>query len=399
MLGYSVYYQTTVGDNEERLLDAIKTAMNRAEIILISGGLGPTMDDITKEMVAKACGLELVEDMNARNHIKDYFAKRKIQTITDNNWKQALVPKGAKVVMNSNGTAPGIIVEMPGCRIFLMPGPPNELKVMMKQSMIPYLEELQDGVFYTSMVKISGLGESFVESELSDLIKEQTNPTIAPYAKEGEVHIRVTAKGKTRNEAKSLVEPVVKEMYHRFGDFIFTDKEEVTLEQSVVELLKKHRLTLCTVESCTGGLLAGRIINVGGVSDVFRQGFITYSNEAKMELVDVKQSTLEAHGAVSPETAKEMAQGATKRYQSKIAVSITGIAGPDGGSEEKPVGLVYIGYDIEGHVFAKEFHLTGNRSKIRETSVANALTVLRHALIEHYESGFSKGILDQKEKA
>ena len=249
------------------------------------------------------------------------------------------------------------------------------------------------------MVKISGLGESFVESELSDLIKEQTNPTIAPYAKEGEVHIRVTAKGKTRNEAKSLVEPLVKEMYHRFGDFIFTDKEEVTLEQSVVELLKKHRLTLCTVESCTGGLLAGRIINVGGVSDVFRQGFITYSNEAKMELVDVKQSTLEAHGAVSPETAKEMAQGATKRYQSKIAVSITGIAGPDGGSEEKPVGLVYIGYDIEGHVFAKEFHLTGNRSKIRETSVANALTVLRHALIEHYESGFSKGILDQKEKA
>lgn len=390
MLGYSMYHQTTVGDNEERLFEAVQTAMGRADIVLISGGLGPTIDDITKETVAKVCGLELVEDPMAREHIESYFAKRQITKITDNNWKQALIPKGAKVVRNPNGTAPGILVETSTARIFLMPGPPNELKPMMKEEVIPYLEGLQNSVFYTSMVKISGLGESFVEDQLFDLMKGQTNPTIAPYAKEGEVHIRVTAKGSTTEEASALVKPIVDEIYNRFGDFVFTEKEEVTLEEAVVELLKKHNLTINTVESCTGGLLAGRLVNVAGASAVLKEGLITYSNESKVNLVDVKEETLKKYGAVSEQTAKEMAKGATKRYHSQVAISVTGIAGPDGGSEEKPVGLVYIGCCIGEEVFAKEFHFMGNRSKIRETSVATALTVLRHALLETYEGGFSK---------
>ena len=385
MLGYSVYYQTTVGDNEKRLSDAIKTAMTRADIILLSGGLGPTMDDITKETVAKVCGLKLIEDEKVREHIKGYFINRKIKKITDNNWKQTLVPEGAKVVENSNGTAPGIIVETKDCKIILMPGPPNELTVMMEEKIIPYLKKLQTNVFYTSMVKMSGIGESYVENQLMDLMQEQTNPTIAPYAKEGEVHIRVTAQGKSKEEAMALVQPAVKEIYHRFGEFVFTDKEDVTLEQNVIELLKKHGATLSTVESCTGGLLTGRLVNVSGASSVIKQGLITYSNEAKMTLVDVQENTLNEYGAVSEQTAKEMAQGAVKRYHTDIAISITGIAGPEGGSKEKPVGLVYIGCCIGKQVFAKEFHFTGNRSKIREASVANALTVLRHAVLEVYE--------------
>lgn len=391
-LGFSIYYMTTVGDNEERLSEAIKTAIQRADIVLLSGGLGPTMDDITKETVAKVCDLELVEDLRSREHIQEYFAKRQLTNITHNNWKQAFIPKGATVIDNPNGTANGMIVKTGECHIILLPGPPNELKAMVEQSVLPYLTTLQDAVFYTSMVKISGLGESFVEDKLSDLIAKQTNPTIAPYAKEGEVHIRVTAKGKDEKEAKELVKPVVYEIHKRLGNFIFTDDENVTLEQNVIELLEKHELKICTVESCTGGLLAGRLVNVAGASEVFKQGFITYSNKAKRKLVDVKKATLKEYGAVSPQTAKEMAKGAALLYNADVALSITGIAGPDGGSEEKPVGLVYIGCYINNHVFAKEFHFTGERSKVRESSVANALSLLRHSIIEYYEGGFKQEI-------
>ncbi|MBS4933731.1 MAG: competence/damage-inducible protein A [Clostridiales bacterium] len=388
-LGYSIYYQTTVGDNEERLMKALEQARERADIVILSGGLGPTMDDITKEMVAKVCQLELVEDIRTRERIQEYFAKRQLANITHNNWKQAYIPEGAIVLDNKNGTAPGLIVETDNCKFILLPGPPNELIPLMEQEVIPYLSKLQDSVFYTAMVKIGGLGESYVEDKLSDLMKNQTNPTIAPYAKEAEVHIRVTAKGTTEEEAKDLVAPVVKEIKSRFGNFVFTEEENMTLEDSVVELLKKHELKLCTVESCTGGLLAGRIVNVSGCSDVLKQGLITYSNKAKRKLVGVKKNTLKEYGAVSQQTAKEMAKGAALLYNSDVAVSITGIAGPTCGTEEKPVGLVYIGCYIHDKVFAKEFHFTGNRRKIRESSVASALTLLHHAIIEYYEGGFA----------
>ena len=387
-LGYSVYYQTTVGDNEERLMQALELAKERADLIILSGGLGPTMDDITKETVAKVCQLELVEDVQTRERIREYFLKRQIETITQNNWKQSYIPEGAMVIDNENGTAPGLIVKTKECQFILLPGPPNELIPMVEQSVVPYLSKLQDAVFYTAMVKIAGLGESYVEDKLSDLMKTQTNPTIAPYAKEAEVHIRVTAKGKTEEEAKNLTKPIVEKIKNRFGNFVFTEKESVTLEESVVELLKQHELKLCTVESCTGGLVAGRIVNVSGSSEVFKQGFVTYSNKAKRKLVGVKKSTLKEYGAVSLQTAKEMAKGAALLYNSEVALSITGIAGPTGGTEEKPVGLVYVGCYVHDKVFAKEFHFTGNRRKIRESSVANALTLLRYSIIEYYEGGF-----------
>lgn len=382
--GHSVYYMTTVGDNEQRLCEAIKTGMSRSDILLISGGLGPTMDDITKECVANVCKLNLVEDKEVRESIKQYFEIRGKYDIPSNNWKQALVIEGATVLQNENGTAPALFLTNNDCHIFLLPGPPNELKPLFEKEVVPYLRKWQEGVFVTSMIKLSGVGESFVEHQLSDLIKNQTNPTIAPYAKEGEVHLRVTAQGKEEESANKLLIPVVDKIVSQFETDVYTTKEEVTLEESVVSLLKKHHLKISTVESCTGGLIAGRLINVSGASDVLDQGFVTYANEAKEQLVGVQKDTLIKYGAVSEETAKEMAYGVATRYKSDVGLSVTGVAGPTGGTKEKPVGLVYIGCYVNGKTFVKECRFSGNRSKIRENSVAYALDFARRMIVEQY---------------
>lgn len=382
--GHSVYYMTTVGDNENRLCEAIRTGVARSQILLISGGLGPTMDDITKECVANVCKCNLVEDEEVREQIKRYFEIRGKYDIPSNNWKQALVLEGAIVLQNENGTAPALFFTNQDCHIFLLPGPPNELKPLFEKEVIPYLRRWQEGVFVTSMIKLSGVGESFVEHQLSELIKTQTNPTIAPYAKEGEVHLRVTARGKENEGAIKLLEPVVDKIVSQFQTDVYTTKEEVTLEESVVFLLKQHHLKISTVESCTGGLIAGRLVNVSGASDVLEQGFVTYANEAKEQLVGVKKDTLMKYGAVSEETAKEMAYGVATRYQSDVGLSVTGIAGPTGGTKEKPVGLVYIGCYAKGKTFVKECRFSGNRSKIRDNSVAYALDFVRRIILEQY---------------
>lgn len=386
LLGLTIYYQTAVGDNEERLLEIIQTAIGRSDIVILSGGLGPTKDDITKETAAKACQLPLKEDAHSRERIQDFFNRRKNITVTENNWKQAMVPEGSIVVDNHNGTAPGIIIETKeGKRIILLPGPPNELKPMFEGYISEYLNQLQPDVFYSEMVKIDSLGESYVADQLADLIDGQTNPTVAPYAKTGEVHLRVTAKAGSKKEAVKLVKPVVEEIKKRFGDYVYTTNEKETLEESVVNLLRKYDLTVTTAESCTGGLLAGTLVNVPGVSDVFRGGFITYSNKAKKKQLDVSKGTLKKYGAVSKQVAKEMAQGAAILNNVDISIAVTGIAGPDGGSEEKPVGLVYIGCYIQEKAIVKEFHFTGNRQKIRDNTVMYALAMLRHAIVENYE--------------
>ncbi len=233
------------------------------------------------------------------------------------------------------------------------------------------------------MVKICGIGESKAETMIADLMDAQTNPTIAPYAKTGEVHLRVTAKAADEEKAKELLSPVVDELYQRFGDKIYTTEEDVTLEASIVELLDGQGMTVTTAESCTGGLLAGRIMNVPGASGVYREGYITYANDAKERLLGVKRETLMEHGAVSCQTACEMARGAAKAAGADAAVSVTGIAGPGGGTEEKPVGLVYVGCNVKGHVRVEEFHFTGNRDKNREYTVARALTLLREELLKN----------------
>ena len=381
-LGLSVYYQTTVGDNPGRLKAAVEQALERSDVVILSGGLGPTQDDLTKEITAEAFGMKLVEDDHTRERIQAYFDARGTKKIAENNWKQAMVPEGAVVVDNDNGTAPGLILEKDGKTAILLPGPPGELIPMFQKDIFPWLHQRQPETIVSEMVKLCGIGESSAEMMIADLIAAQSNPTIATYAKTGEVHLRVTARAEDEESAKRMMAPVLKELKVRFGNHIYTMDEHVSLEDAVVGLLQEQGLTVTTVESCTGGLIAGRLVNVPGVSEVFKQGFVTYSNKAKRKLVGVKKTTLREFGAVSDKTAREMARGAVLVTGADAAVAVTGIAGPDGGTEEKPVGLVYIAAAVRGQTYVQECHFTGNRAKIRESTVAAALTILRRAVLE-----------------
>lgn len=361
-LGLSMYYQTVVGDNGERLAEMLETGLKRSDIIILTGGLGPTKDDLTKEIAAQVMGMELSEDAHTRARIEAYmenYAKSHPGiAITDNNWKQAQIPAGAVVLDNANGTAPGLILEKDGKMMILLPGPPNEMRPMFENQVYPYLAKAQPEVIYSQMIKICGIGESMVEAGITDLIEAQSNPTIATYAKVGEVHLRITAKAKDTKEAKRLIKPMVKELKERFGTSIFAVDEKVSLEEAVLNLIRDKNLTLTTAESCTGGALTARLINVPGASDVIKQGFVTYSNRAKRKCLSVKKSTLKQEGAVSEKTAKEMAKGGCSAAEADICVSVTGLAGPGGGTEEKPVGLVYIGCCVQGKVTVRKFGLT-----------------------------------------
>ena len=381
MLGLNVYYQTTVGDNEERLSEVIRTALNRSDIVVLNGGLGPTEDDLTKETCAKVMGLPLVKDAHTEERLKEYYRGRKKEELPDSNWKQALIPEGAVVFDNENGTAPGLVVEKDGKTAILLPGPPGELYPMVEKQLCPYLQNKNSDVILSQMIKICGYGESKVEEMILDLIDKQTNPTLATYAKLKEVHLRVTARAASEEEAKKLLKPVVTEIKKRFGDAVYTTDENETLQDAVVKLLKKHELTVTTAESCTGGLLAGTLVSVPGVSDVFKEGFVTYSNKAKRRHLDVSKSTLRKYGAVSAQTAKEMAKGGVFATDADVCVAITGLAGPDGATPEKPVGLVYIACYMNDKVQVEEFHFKGNRQKIREQSVVQALDLLRRSIL------------------
>ena len=381
LLGLSMYHQSVVGDNAERLKESLETALNRSDVVILSGGLGPTQDDLTKETAAEVMDIPLKEDPHSRERIEEYFKNSQYKVITDNNWKQALVPEGAIVLDNENGTAPGIIMEKNGKSVILLPGPPGELIPMFEGKVYDYLNKLQPEIIYSTMVRICGLGESFVENEIRDLIDNQTNPTIATYAKIGQVDLRVTAKAASEKEAAKLAKPMLKELVKRFGDHIYTMDEHKSLEEVIVHFLKERSLTLTTAESCTGGMIAARITDVPGASEVFKQGLVTYSNRAKRKLLDVKKTTLKEYGAVSEKTAKEMAKNGAFITGSDACVSVTGTAGPTGGTEEKPVGLVYIGCCYNNKTVVKEFHFKGERQKIREQATANALILLRECIL------------------
>lgn len=384
LLGLSMYHQVTVGDNRERLTQVIRTALDRSDIVILTGGLGPTEDDLTKEVCAEVMGFSLAEDPHTRQMIESYFKNNIYKEIPDNNWKQAIVPQGAIVLDNHNGTAPGLILEKDNKTAILLPGPPNELIPLFNEQVYPYLEKLRPEVIRSQMVKVCGIGESQVEDKLLDLIDSQTNPTIATYAKTGEVHLRITASAATTEEADSMIKPVVKEIKKRLGDAVYSTKENESLEMAVVRLLKKNGLTVTTAESCTGGMLAARLVNVPGVSDVYREGYITYSNKAKRRLLDVNKSTLKKYGAVSEQTAREMAIGGVFANGADVCVATTGIAGPDGGTEEKPVGLVYISCYLKDKVTVERFQFKGNREKIREQTVVKALDLLRRSILKNY---------------
>ena len=379
-LGIDVHYQTVVGDNPQRLENTIFHAFSRANIIITTGGLGPTEDDLTKETGAKYFEEELVLDERALKRIESYFNKTG-RTMTENNRKQAFVPKNGKVLYNDNGTAPGIIIEKNNKILVMLPGPPKETVPMFEKQVKPYLAQKQEYTFVSRVLRIAGVGESSMETMVKDLIDSQTNPTIAPYAKDSESILRITAKAKDEQEAEKMIAPVAKEIYHRFGHDVYGEGE-TNMQTVVAELLIQKQKTIATAESCTGGAIASALVEYPDISSVFLDGCVTYSNESKQKRLGVKEETLQKYGAVSHETAKEMAEGVAKTAGTNIGLATTGIAGPEGGTEEKPVGLVYIGLSIDGMTQTKECHFIGNREKIRTRAVYTALDWLRRELLK-----------------
>jgi len=370
--GLNMYYQTVVGDNPERLKNTFLQSFNRSDCIILTGGLGPTKDDLTKETVSEALGLELEMDEESLTNLKNKMM-RFSGRITENNYKQAMIPKGQKALQNSHGTAPGVLIEKDGKAVFIFPGPPKEMQPMFEEFAVPYFRQKTNTVISSIMIKMIGIGESSAAAELDDLIEKYTNPTIAPYAKESQVHFRVTARAESESACKMLIKPVYEEIEKRLGKYIYTTLESENIEDVVVKRLIEKQLKIAAAESCTGGLLAGTIVNVSGASGCFEEGYITYSNEGKIKNLGVKEETLKSHGAVSPECAMEMAKGAALKAGADVGVSTTGVAGPSGGTEEKPVGLVYAGLYYQGKNFAVGFRLGKDRNSLRKAAVDRAL--------------------------
>lgn len=347
-IGYDVMYHYSVGDNPGRLKELIAFAFHDCDLILTTGGLGPTQDDLTKEVIAEAMGDVIVENEECMKALLKRYEKNG-RPMTPNNLKQANMPSRAKVLPNDAGTAPGFALEKDGKLIISMPGPPREMKRMFELQVKPILESMQDSVIYYKILRTFGLGESSMETVLLPLIDGQTDPTIATYAKEGECSLRIASKRATKKEAAAAVDRMIEYVNQLIGEYIYSYDDEELIEVVGKLLLKKH-ITVSCAESCTGGLFAAALTDIPGISEVFERGIVTYSNRAKMEELGVKSETLDKFGAVSPETACEMAAGLAEKTGSDLCISVTGIAGPGGGTSEKPVGLVYIGISYKGQV-------------------------------------------------
>lgn len=379
-LGIDVFFKQTVGDNPQRIQDAVHLAMSRADVILISGGLGPTEDDLTVEAIAGALDLDLVRNDAVADQIRDFFAVRG-RVPPDTVYKQANLPRGAAVIPNARGTAPGVHLEHDGRMLFIMPGVPFEMDGMLHGYVIPYLRQRTGEMeIRSTILRVTGEGESAVEARIADLIRG-TSPTIAPYAKLGEVHLRITAKGAPQDVAAALArgEAAVRE---RLGDLIY-GTDDLTLEEVVGGLLVSRSLTIAVAESCTGGLLAQRLTNVPGSSAYFREGIVAYSNEAKVERLGVDRVLIEQFGAVSTEVAEAMAAGIRSRARTDLGVSITGIAGPSGGTVEKPVGLIFLGLAYAQGVLHRRLNVgtEPGRLGIRHLAAQAALNLIRLHLL------------------
>ena len=377
-LGIDVYHQSVVGDNLNRVSKELETAFERADLVITTGGLGPTRDDLTKEAAAHFLKRDMILDEASIKHLEDFFGSRGLP-LNEGNKRQAYFPEGAKIIPNENGTAPACIIEFDEKVLVILPGPPREVIPLMEKYIIPYLEKRTGKVFISDIINISGIGEGHMEEKIMDIIEAQENPTVAPYAKEHGLTLRVTASASTEQEARLLLEPVVKKVCDRLGMDVYAIGD-TTLEAVVASLLIEQNLSISVAESCSGGLLAGRLINYPGISKVFKEGFITYSNESKINTLGVDSKILSKYGAVSEEVAKQMAKGAADRAKSDVALSITGIAGPDGGTDEKPVGLVYIGLYLLGEVKVMKMDSWGSRDNVRRRSVSQALDMLRREL-------------------
>jgi len=378
-LGIRVLWHSVVGDNPGRLKESLALALSRADVVVTTGGLGPTKDDLTKETIAEAFGLDMVCNEAVLGQIEAFFQKTG-RAMVDSNRKQAWLPAGSLLVPNPNGTAPGCVIERDGKTVVMLPGPPKEMNPMFEQTVFPHFERITGQVLASRMLRVFGIGESMMEARIIDLVDAQTNPTIAPYVGDGDVIIRVTASAATRPEAEALLAPTVAAIGARLGADLYTTDNEA-MEAVVGRLLIERGLKVSTAESCTGGLIAARLVNVSGISSVFERGYVVYANRAKEEELGVRPETLERFGAVSRETAEEMVRGLARKTGCDVAIAVTGIAGPEGGTEEKPVGLVHLAVLTPQGLQTREVRLNGNRERIRTMTALYALDMVRRMLL------------------
>lgn len=384
-IGICVYHQTVVGDNPKRLSEAFLQAWDRSDIVITSGGLGPTYDDLTKQTICCDClGRKLAVDEPSLAEIKMFFEKRG-RKMTENNVKQAMIPEGGRALRNPRGTAPGVYLEQDGKRLFMLPGPPRELEPLFLECVKPDLQTLSGQVFVSDTLSVYGIGESALEARLLDLMEQGKNPTLAPYAKDGEVQLRVTACAESEEAAREMNGALIARVRERIGEYIYGINVK-NLESVLVEKLLKTGTTLSVAESCTGGLLSKRLTDVSGVSAVYRGGICSYDNGVKADVLGVLPETLEKYGAVSTQTADEMACGVAALLKTELALSVTGIAGPGGGSEEKPVGTVCFGVFYRGRVYTErmQFGEKSTRDYIRTLASSKALSLAIAALSEQF---------------
>lgn len=380
-LGIRVIGRSTVGDNREMIRNAFRTGYELADLVICTGGLGPTADDLSRETACEVLDLPLMQNDSELAKINDYFFRRR-REMPESNCKQAMFPPGAVVLTNRVGTASGFMVSRDEKTFALLPGPPHEMEVVFKEELVPQLRDWLDGsgtVMLSRTVKVFGPGESQVESMIADVMADPEGCSMALLAVSGEVHIRVTWDAVLKSEAEETVNSVVSRLRKNLGNNIYGEEEE-TLPGLVIRLLASKGQTVALAESCTGGMAGKMLTDVPGSSAAFWGGVISYSNGAKTRILGVGEETLKNYGAVSPETAREMARGIRTLAGSTFGISLTGIAGPEGGTAEKPVGLVYMGLATEGEEQARELRLMGNRNSIRTIAAKSALDWLRRTL-------------------
>ncbi len=381
-LGIDVYFISCVGDNPGRLEDTLQQARARADLIFTTGGLGPTSDDITREVIARTFNCPLERREEVEQMIREFFACRD-RAMPEENLKQAFFPRGAVTLYNNEGTAPGFMLEEEGLKVFALPGVPPEMKNMFKKSVYPRLLSLSrgEGIIYSRTLCIFGPGESEVESRLSGIIASQTNPTIAPLAGKGEVKVRITCKEKDKKRAQEKIEEMARAVQGIIGEYIYGEDDD-TLERVTGNLLDKNGLSLALAESCTGGLVASRITDVPGASNYFLGGIVAYSNQMKTDVLGVPSETIEKEGAVSEAVALAMARGVKKWAGSDLGLAITGIAGPGGGTPEKPVGTVCLGLISAQRELAKTFFLGTQREQNKWRAGNFALDIIRRYILD-----------------
>jgi len=381
-LGINVFFHTVVGDNPQRMKQAVEIAKGRSDIIITTGGLGPTFDDITKQTLAEAFGKKLVLNEDVAEKIKAFFAKRlPAMKMTENNLRQAELPEGCIIFDNRVGTAPGCAFEADGKHILMLPGPPRECREMLKSCVEPYLRKLSEAEIHSHNIHIFGLGESAVEDKLRPLMESMFNPTLAPYAKDGEVMLRLTAKAASRHEAEEMMAPVLAQVCRALGDIVYGVDTD-SLENTVIGLLGEFGLTLATGESCTGGLLSKRLTDIPGASKVYFGGVVAYSEQSKIELLGVTPELIKEFGAVSSEVALAMADGARQRFGADIGIGITGIAGPDSDESGQEPGTVFIALTTKDKSICKQPRLFHDRERIRIGAASHALDMIRRQLTE-----------------